>query len=80
VLSKSLPGKINGLHEKGFLTIQHADFLHEHRALGNSAVHELKTPSKEELGLAIEILESAFDTIYELPHKGLRLQKKRQQK
>ena len=74
---KDLQGKINGLHEKGKLTEQNANILHEHRFLGNTAIHELSTPSKEDLGLALEIVESVFDTLYELPHKGLKLKRKR---
>lgn len=73
----NLQGKINGLHENGKLTSQNADILHEHRFLGNEAVHELSSPSKEDLGLAIEIVENVFDTLYEMPSKGLRLKNKR---
>ena len=73
----NLQGKINGLHESGKLTSQNSDILHEHRFLGNEAVHELSSPSKEDLGLAIEIVENVFDTLYEIPNKGLRLKSKR---
>ncbi len=41
---KNLEGKISGLHEKGYLTKHHSDVLHEHRYLGNEAVHELSQP------------------------------------
>ena len=37
----NLEGKIAGLYEKGFLTERSAEVLHEHRFLGNDAVHEL---------------------------------------
>jgi hypothetical protein len=73
----NLQGKINGLHESGKLTTQNADILHEHRFLGNEAVHELSSPSKEDLALAIEIIENVFDTLYEIPKKGLKLKRKR---
>ena len=73
----NLQGKINGLHESGKLTKQNAEFLHEHRFLGNEAVHEFSTPSKEDLNLAIEIVENVFDTLYEIPTKGLKLKRKR---
>lgn len=74
---KDLQGKINGLYQNGKLTEQNADILHEHRFMGNTAIHELSTPSKEDLGLALEIVESIFDTLYELPHKGRTLKRKR---
>jgi hypothetical protein len=72
-----LQGKINGLYEKGKLTKENADILHEHRFLGNKALHELSIPSKMHLKLAIEIIENAFDNLYEIPKKGLELKNKR---
>ena len=77
VRKTNLQGKINGLHENGKLTAQNAEILHEHRFLGNDAVHELSTPSREDLKLAIEIVENVFDTLYEIPSKGLTLKRKR---
>lgn len=77
VRKTNLQGKINGLHENGKLTAQNAEILHEHRFLGNEAVHELSTPSKVDLKLAIEIVENVFDTLYEIPNKGLTLKRKR---
>lgn len=76
----TLEGKINGLYQSGKLTSQNADILHEHRFLGNEAIHELSSPSKEDLNLAIEIVENIFDTLYEIPSKGLRLKRKRLEK
>lgn len=73
----NLAGKISGLHEKGFLTKQNSDILHEHRYMGNDAVHELESPSKDELKLAINIIEHAFETIFEIPQKGEELRLKR---
>jgi len=73
----NLEGKIAGLHEKGFLTKQHSDVLHEHRYLGNEAVHELAQPSRDELALAVEIIEHIFDSVYEMPQKAQDLQSKR---
>jgi len=72
-----LQGKINGLSEKGKLTKENAEILHEHRYLGNKAVHELSRPTKEELSLAIEIIENVFDTLYEIPKKAITLKYKR---
>lgn len=79
---KTLEGKIEGLHEKGFLTKEHSEILHEHRSLGNEAVHELGKPSKKELELAIQIIEHTLENIYELKGKAdkLRQVKKRRNK
>ena len=74
---KELQAKIAGLWEKGILTRQHSDVLHEHRYLGNEAVHELAQPSPDELRLAIEIIEHTLETLYEIPEKAEELRKKK---
>lgn len=69
----NLEGRISGLQEKGLLTQTSAQTLHEHRYLGNSAVHELSRPSTDELKLAVEIVEHALEQLYELPEKAAEL-------
>jgi hypothetical protein len=49
--------------------------LHEHRYLGNEAVHELARPTEEVLQLAIEIVEHMFESLYEIPEKAEDLRK-----
>ena len=71
----TLEGKISGLYEKGILTLGNAEVLHQHRYLGNEAVHELKTPSSDELRLAIEIVEHVVEQLYEIPQKALALKR-----
>jgi len=81
VRKSNLEGQIAGLHEKGILTKQHSDILHEHRFMGNKAVHELDQPSQKELELAISIVEHTLENIYELPEKAaeIRARKKKRQ-
>jgi len=69
----NLEGRIAGLQEKGLLTQPSAQTLHEHRYLGNSAVHELARPSGDELKLAIEIVEHVLEQLYEIPEKAAAL-------
>lgn len=76
----NLQGKINGLHEKGKLTKENAEILHEHRFLGNTAIHDLSSPTKEELSLALAIIEHVFDNLYEIPEKAIQLKAKRLRK
>jgi len=71
--SRKLVGKIAGLCEKGILTSQYADILHEHRFLGNDAVHDLEGPAQRELRLAIEIIEHILEQIFVIPPKAERL-------
>ncbi|OQP43325.1 hypothetical protein A4H97_34080 [Niastella yeongjuensis] len=73
VKSKNLDGRIYGLAIKGHLTSDNAEALHELRFLGNAAVHELATPSLDELSLAIDIIELVIDNIYELKDKAQKL-------
>lgn len=77
---KNLQGKIAGLHQKGIMTKQSSDILHEHRFLGNEALHELQQPSPNELKLAIEILEHTLDSLYEIPRKADELRKSKIQR
>lgn len=76
----NLEGKIAGLHEKGILTTTNAHTLHEHRYLGNDAVHQLSRPSEDELRTAIEIVEHTLEQIYELPQKALNLRQSREKR
>jgi hypothetical protein len=71
----NLEGRIAGLQEKGLLTEQSAQTLHQHRYLGNSAVHELARPSTDELKLAVEIVEHVLEQLYELPEKAAELRR-----
>ncbi len=75
VRKDNLEGKIGGLSEKGILTPKNAAILHEHRFLGNEAVHELGQPSSDELTLAMEIVEHILDALYEMPDKAEKLQR-----
>ena len=80
VRKKNLQGKIAGLCEKGILTEKQSDILHQHRYIGNEAVHELTMPSKEELELAIQIVEHTLESVFEIPLKASELHKKRSKK
>jgi hypothetical protein len=64
---KTLDCKIEGLAEGHLLTETEARALHQHRYLGNSALHELEVPSSERLSIAIDIVEHAMETLYNIP-------------
>jgi len=76
----NLEGKISGLSEKGLLTKVNAGLLHEHRYIGNIAVHELSRPSDSDLKIAIEIVEHMFESLYEIPEKAEALKTARAKK
>lgn len=73
---KTLQGKIEGLCKKGLLTRNLTDTLHECRFLGNKALHQLDIPSKEELKLAIEIIEHTIENVYEISRKAESLKRR----
>jgi uncharacterized protein DUF4145 len=73
----NLEGKIEGLHEKGVLTEQNAQVLHQHRYMGNDALHQLDFPEREELQLSIQIAEHILMGLYDVPSKGGELEVRR---
>jgi len=75
--SNSLFGKINGLAEKKYLTESDAGALHDHRILGNEALHNLSQPSMEEIRLAIRIVEHIIIATLEIPDLQATLRAKR---
>jgi hypothetical protein len=75
--SDKLVGKINGLAEKKYLTESDSEALHEHRILGNEAVHDLGQASMDEIRLAIKIVEHTLSATLEIPNLQATLRAKR---
>lgn len=73
----NLKSKIDGLVANGTFLQRDADYLHQHRLLGNEAVHELTAPPIDEFEIALKILEHLLTTIYIVPRLGARLRKLR---
>ena len=48
--------------------------------LGNAALHEMETPSVQDIEDGLEIVEGLINTIYILPSKAERLKKRREAK
>ena len=49
--------------------------LHSFRFMGNVAAHELEAPNREDLKLAIEVIEDLLNFLYELDYKAQQLKK-----
>ena len=62
----TLEGRINGLYEGRIITQLLKESLHEHRYLGNDALHTLQPPDRKRLAIAIELLEHTLDHVYEV--------------
>lgn len=64
--STSLEGKIFGLYENDFILWKHALILQKVRDVGNSAAHEILTPSRKTVKDSIGIIEKVLEDIYDL--------------
>jgi hypothetical protein len=72
----NLKNKIDDLVTKGVLTQDSAETLHSTRLLGNNSAHETIAASDEELDIAMDIVENLIKTVYVIPQKAKRLNKK----
>jgi hypothetical protein len=66
VRGSTLECLIEGLAERGILTGAHANTLHQHRYLGNEALHTLKEPDPPVLEKAINIIEFVMEGLYSI--------------
>jgi len=69
--------KIEGLAERRLLLESQARLLHEHRFLGNDALHELDRPSRAVLDVAIDIIEVILSNLYMLEAQANQLRQLR---
>jgi hypothetical protein len=75
--SNTLGKKIDELVSKGVLLKRDADYFHQHRLLGNEAVHEMEAPRREEFVVALQMLEHLLTTIYLMPDMSKKLRELR---
>lgn len=72
----NLENKIDDLVTKGVLTRDSAQTLHSTRLLGNKSAHETIAANDDELDIAMDIVENLIKTVYVIPQKAKRLNKK----
>lgn len=77
VKGKNLQERIDALVGHGVLAKVQADLLHEERYIGNEALHEMLTPSDQDLNDGLEIVEGLLRTVYVLPVHASRLKQRR---
>jgi|688.fasta_scaffold538947_2 hypothetical protein len=75
VAGRDLNRKIEEL--KAFLPPNIVDSLHSFRFMGNVAAHELQPSQRNELQLAIEVIEDLLNFLYDLEYKAQRLPRQR---
>jgi len=80
VPGRNLKEQIDSLVSKGLLAKPQADLLHEERFLGNSALHELVPPERQDLDAGLEIIETLLNTIYVLPARAKAMRERRNKK
>lgn len=71
VAGQTLEKKINNM--VSLLPQNIVSSLHGFRFIGNTALHELNPPSRDDLRLAIEVSEDLLNFLYELDYKASRL-------
>lgn len=64
---KLLSDQIDSLAKQGMLTTSGAAILHQVRALGNEAAHEVVAHGKDELSLALDVIDNLLQAVYILP-------------
>lgn len=70
---KDLKEKIESLVTMNFITSDGAKILHSLRTLGNSAAHEVKPHSADELATSFEVIEHLLQGVYIIPSLANRL-------
>ena len=68
VEGKTLEQKIDGLEKHLPKTV--VSNLHSFRFMGNDALHELTSPKRDDLKVAIEVSEDLLNLLYELDYKA----------
>jgi hypothetical protein len=66
----NLAKRIDELVKMSLLTSSGADILHGIRLLGNDAIHEMKSPSKEQMIAAMKVLDHLLLGVYVLPNEA----------
>lgn len=66
--ANKLATRIDELANMGLLSMKQAQFLHNHRFMGNEAAHEVVGPKPQHLIAALDIAETLLKTIYILPY------------
>ena len=72
-IGRNLFEQIDDLVRQKILTPVRANVLHQIRTLGNQAAHEVEPHTREQLGLAMAVLNHLLEEVYVLPEKAKRL-------
>ncbi|MEX5664635.1 DUF4145 domain-containing protein [Pseudomonas neuropathica] len=67
---RNLELKIDDLHERSLVTKEGVETLHKIRLLGNRAAHRAKAHSKDQLLLALEVIEHILIGTYIIPERA----------
>lgn len=67
---RNLARKIDDLHARSLVTQEGVETLHKIRLLGNLAAHSAKTHSKDQLMLALEVVEHILIGTYIIPARA----------
>lgn len=76
VSGSNLQKRIDSLVSMGLITAEGAKILHYIRYMGNTAAHEVKVHTEEELSAAFDVVEYVLKGVYILPRIADKLPKK----
>lgn len=80
IANGNLQAKIDELAKRSLLTASQAELLHEERYIGNAALHEMSTPTPQDIEDGLRIVEGLINAIYILPSKAQALRNRRTKK
>ena len=69
--NSTLPARIFGLYEKGYIIFPQALILNKIKEIGNKAVHSMVSPETMDLREVIQVMEQILYVIYELKAHNL---------
>lgn len=69
-VGRTLENKIDDLVSKSLLTDKGAEILHGLRLIGNSAAHEIKAPTKEQVAAAMKVIDHLLIGAYVIPNEA----------
>ena len=78
--NSTLPARIFGLYEKGYIIFPQALILNKIKEMGNKAVHSIVSPDTMDLREVIQVMEQILYVIYELKAHKLLEKKEEEQK
>lgn len=70
ISGRNLESRISKLATQGYISSRDSERLHGIRFLGNDAAHEIKKPTREQIGVALKIIDHLINSVYRLEEES----------